>query len=60
MKLLLTRRWVRILTPGAVLFGISGCLGPNPGFFISTSAANAGIFTVVNTFLTNALGFGGG
>ncbi len=53
-------RWVRILVSGSVLFGIGGCLGPNPGFFISTSAANASIFTLVGSVLNNALGLGGG
>ena len=60
MKTIRTTRWLRLLVPGAVMFGLSGCLGPNPGFFISTSAANATIFTLVNSFLTNLLGLGGG
>ncbi len=60
MKLLRARRWLRIFAPGVVLFAVGGCLGPNPGFFISSSAANASIFTLVNAFLSNALGLGGG
>ena len=53
-------RWLRLFLPGAVMFGLSGCLGPNPGFFIGTNAAGAAIFTLVNSFLTTALGLGGG
>ncbi len=60
MRILCTKRWLRIAVPGAVLLGIGGCLGPNPGFFISSSVANASIFTLVNTFLSNALGLDGG
>jgi|GEM_PF-3296230 len=53
-------RWLSILVPATVLFGIGGCLGPNPGFFISSSVANASIFTLVGSFLSNALSLGGG
>ncbi len=59
MKLFRSTRWLPLVIPGALLFGVGGCLGPNPGFFISTSAANAAIMTLVNTVLTNALGLGG-
>lgn len=51
-------RWLRLCSTGAALFGISGCLGPNPGFFISTSVANAAISTLVGDFLRNLLGGG--
>jgi len=44
---------------GAVLLQFGGCLGPNPGFFIGTSAANAAIFTLINTFLSNLIRGGG-
>ncbi len=60
MKLQRSVRWLRLLLPGAVVFGLSGCLGPNPGFFISTNVAGAAIFTLVNSFLTATLGLGGG
>jgi hypothetical protein len=60
MKLLSLRRWVLLAAPGALLFALGGCLGPNPGFFIGTSAANATISTLVNTFLGRALSLGGG
>ena len=60
MKLQRGVRWLRLFLPGTVMFGLSGCLGPNPGFFISTNAAGAAIFTLVNSFLADALGLGGG
>lgn len=53
-------KWVHLVASGALLFGLGGCLGPNPGFFISSSVANASIFTVVNSLLSGALGLGGG
>lgn len=49
-----------LAVPGALLLGFSSCLGPNPGLFISSSAANAAVFTLVNAFLTELLGPGGG
>ena len=52
-------RWFRLAVPGAVMLILSGCLGPNPGFFISTSVANASISTLVSTFLTELLGLSG-
>jgi hypothetical protein len=48
-------QWLRLVVSGAVLFGFGGCLGPNPGFFISTSAANATISVLVNSFLNDLL-----
>ena len=60
MRTVRATRWIRLFVPGAVLFGFSGCLGPNPGFFVSTSVANATISTLVNALLTNVLGLGGG
>ncbi len=60
MRFPCTKRWLRFAVPGALLWGLSGCLGPNPGFFISSSAANASIFTLVNAFLGNLLDLGGG
>ena len=55
-----SKKWIQLMASGALLFGVSGCLGPNPGFFISSSVANASIFTVVNSLLSGALGLGGG
>lgn len=51
--------WLRFAMPGAGMLILSGCLRPNPGFFISTSAANATISTLVSAFLTELLGLGG-
>ncbi|MFQ5414442.1 MAG: hypothetical protein ACE5E6_08290 [Phycisphaerae bacterium] len=53
-------RWSRVFVPGALLMGFGGCLGPNPGFFISTSAANAAISTLIGTWLRDALALGSG
>lgn len=58
MKPTNTRRWLRLVVPGAFVLAFSGCLGPNPLFFISTSAANATISRVVNDFLNGLLGAG--
>ncbi len=55
-----SRQWIHLAASGALLFGLGGCLEPNPGFFISSSAANASIFTVVNSLLSGTLGLGGG
>ncbi len=60
MRYTFFRKWIHLAVPGALLFGLGGCLGPNPGFFISSSAANASIFTLVNSFLSGVLGLGGG
>jgi len=53
-------KWIHLTASGAFLFGLAGCLGPNPGFFVSSYGANAAIFTVVNSLLSDALGLGGG
>lgn len=53
------RKWMHLVASGALMFGFGGCLGPNPGFFIRSSVANASIFTVVNSLLSGALGLGG-
>jgi len=44
------------LGSGAVLLQFGGCLGPNPGFFISTSIANATILNLVQRVLNSVLG----
>ena len=56
MRSLRIQRRLGLILGGAVLLQFGGCLGPNPGFFISTSVANATISTLVNTFLTSLLG----
>ena len=53
-------RWLCVLVSGTALLGLGECLGPNPGLFISSSAANASIFTLVGAFFNNALGLAGG
>lgn len=40
---------------GVVLLGAGGCLGPNPLFFIGSSAANVTIMRLVNTLLDSVL-----
>ena len=60
MRFSRSTRWIHLAVPGALLIGLSSCLGPNPGFFISSSVANASISTLVNSFLTGVLGLGGG
>lgn len=52
--------WLRAAVPGSILLALGGCLGPNPGFFISTSIANATISNLVSTLLKNLLAPGGG
>ena len=59
MKSAHRRVWLRTAVPGAILLALGGCLGPNPGFFISTSVANATISTLVGTLLSNLLALGG-
>ncbi|MFQ5502543.1 MAG: hypothetical protein ACE5EQ_09625 [Phycisphaerae bacterium] len=60
MKLIRLHRWLRLIIPGVAVFELSGCLGPNPGFFVGTSVANATISTLVSAFLKAFLGLGGG
>ena len=60
MKLIRIYRWLRLIVPGMAVFELSGCLGPNPGFFIGTSVANTTISTLVSAFLKAVLGLGGG
>lgn len=60
MKFRCPRKWIQLTASGALLFQFAGCLGPNPGFFISSSTANASIFTLVNAFLSNLINAGVG
>lgn len=39
---------LKALGTGVLLVGVGGCLGPNPLFFVGTSAANATIMRLVN------------
>ncbi len=52
MRRIRWQRWYLLAMPGAALLGVGACLGPNPGFFVASSAANAAIFSVVSSLLT--------
>ena len=58
MKMIRLAKWMKLLLIGGVMFQIGGCLGPNPAFFVSTSAANATIMNIVSA-LFNSLILGG-
>ena len=55
MKTIRLAKWMKLLLAGGVTFQIGGCLGPNPGFFIGTSAANAAIMNIVSALFSNLL-----
>ncbi len=55
MKTTRITKWMKLLLVGGVMFQIGGCLGPNPAFFISTSAANATIMNIVSALFNNLL-----
>ena len=55
MKTIRLVKWMKLLLVGGVMFQIGGCLGPNPAFFISTSAANATIVNIVSALFNNLL-----
>ncbi len=55
MKTIRLAKWMRLLLVGGVMFQIGGCLGPNPGFFIGTSAANATIMNIVSVLFSSVL-----
>lgn len=50
-----TRRWQKLIITGTLLFGLGGCLGPNPGFFITTAASNAAIMTLVSGWVNGVI-----
>ncbi len=50
--------WLKALGACVLLVGAGGCLGPNPLFFVSTSAANASIMRLVNMFFDSLLAGG--
>ncbi len=60
MKLFRLKTWIYLAVPGALVYTLGGCLGPSPGYFIGTSAANATISTLVSTFWINTVGVGVG
>ena len=55
MKTIRLARWMKLLLVGGVMFQIGGCVGPNPGFFISTSVANATIMNIVGALFNSLL-----
>ena len=54
-----SRRWLYVLIPGAVMMQLSGCLGPNPGFFVGSTVAGTTISALTNAILNNILNLGG-
>ena len=46
---------MKLLLVGGVVFQIGGCVGPNPGFFIGTSAANATIMNIIGALFNSLL-----
>ncbi len=59
MRSMRSKRWLHLLIPGAVMMQLSGCLGPNPGFFVGSTVAGTTISALTNAFLNNLLGLGG-
>ncbi len=55
-QVVVRRGGLRIVLAGAALLALGGCLGPNPGFFVSSSVANATIFNFVQRFWNAVLG----
>ena len=55
MKTVRLARLMRLLLVGGVVFQIGGCVGPNPGFFISTSVANATIMNIIGALFNSLL-----
>ena len=55
MKMVRFTRWFELLLVGGVMLQLGGCVGPNPGFFISTSVANAAIMNIVSAFFSSLL-----
>ena len=55
MKTIRLAKWMKLLLVGGVMFQIGGCLGPNPAFFISTSAANATIMNIIGALFNSLL-----
>ncbi len=55
MKTIRLAKWMKLLLVGGVMFQIGGCPGPNPGFFIGTSAANATIMNIIGALFNSLL-----
>lgn len=48
-------RWMKMIVPCVALILSTGCLGPNPLFFVTSSAVNASIMNLVNQFFNNVI-----
>lgn len=59
MRSVTSKRWLYVLIPGAVMMQLSGCLGPNPGFFVGSTVAGTTISALTNAILNNLLSLGG-
>ena len=55
MKTVRLAKWLRLMLLGGVMLQIGGCIGPNPGFFVSTSIANATIMNIVGAIFSGLL-----
>jgi len=59
MRSVHSTRWAYLLIPGAFMMQLGGCLGPNPGFFVSSTVAGTTISALTNAILNNLLNLGG-
>lgn len=55
MKTVRLAKWLRLMLVGGVMLQVGGCIGPNPGFFVSTSVANATIMNIVGAIFSGLL-----
>ncbi|MCH8854603.1 MAG: hypothetical protein IID41_18400 [Planctomycetes bacterium] len=55
MKAVRPAKWLRLILVGGAMLQIGGCIGPNPGFFLSTSVANATIMNIVGAIFSGLL-----
>ena len=55
MRMVRFTRCFELLLIGGVMLQLGGCVGPNPGFFISTSVANAAIMNIVSALFSGLL-----
>lgn len=55
MKNMNVYRWSKIIIPCVALMLSTGCLGPNPLFFVTSSAVNASIMNLVNQFFNTVI-----
>ena len=55
MKTVRLAKCLRLMLVGGVMLQVGGCVGPNPGFFVSTSIANATIMNIVGAIFSGLL-----